>query len=230
MDQLPALTGIFFVLTTLLAVLLFHGAAQFSKSVLRALLIWLFFQAAVSLTGFYHTIDTLSAQFLLQLAPGFVVISFLFLTTKGKAFIDRLDLPTLTILHIIRIPVELVLFWLFFYQETSEIAIFQERNLDLLSGITAPVVMYFVFIKNTWGRNALLVWNLMSLGLLVNVVLWAILSAPLPFAYFVNQPNVAVLYFPFIWMSCCIIPLLVFSHLAAIRILLHTETAYPSLA
>jgi hypothetical protein len=30
-------------------------------------------------------------------------------------------------------------------------------------------------------------------------------------------PEMALLYFPFIWLPCCIVPIILFSHLVAIR-------------
>jgi hypothetical protein len=38
-----------------------------------------------------------------------------------------------------------------------------------------------------------------------------------------DQPNIAVLYFPFNWLPSCIVPLVLLSHLAAIRQLLYDE-------
>jgi hypothetical protein len=231
MDQLPALTGIFFVLTTALTILIFHGASYFSKTVLRVLLIWLGLQAVLAIAGFYILSDFIPLRFLIQLLPIVLFIFGVFNTLKGKLFIDSLDLPALTLLHVIRIPLELVLFWLFFYQDQPSISIFELRNLYLLSGLTAPVMLYRVFIKNNLSKKALLIWNFTSMTLLLTTVVYAVLAAPLPYAYIDSQqPNVAVLYFPFLWMSCCIVPLVLLSHLAAIRLILRSQPAYPSFA
>jgi len=231
MDQLPALTGIFFVLTTALTILLFHGASFFSKTVLRVILIWLGFQTVITVTGFYQVKEFITLHFLVQIVPAFLFIVVLFRTSKGQLFLDSLDLPTLTLLHIIRIPIELVLFWLFFYDNNPAISIFEIRNLDFLAGLTAPIMMYLVFIKNTWGKKTLLIWNFVGLALLMNAVVYGVLSAPLPYAYVdSHQTNLAVFYFPFIWMSCCIVPLVLLSHLAAIRLILQSEPLYPFLA
>jgi hypothetical protein len=53
---------------------------------------------------------------------------------------------------------------------------------------------------------------------LLNIVINAVLSIPSPFQQFAfEQPNVAVLYFPFVWLPCCIVPIVLFAHLAAIK-------------
>ena len=56
----------------------------------------------------------------------------------------------------------------------------------------------------------MLVRNFLSLVFFLHVVLWAMLAACLPYYSLTNHPNVAVLYFPFIWMTCFIIPLICF--------------------
>jgi hypothetical protein len=71
------------------------------------------------------------------------------------------------------------------------------------------------------SRKALLVWNLICLGLLINIVTIAVITAPFPFQQLAfDQPNIAVLYFPFIWLPACIVPLVLLSHLVCIKVLL----------
>jgi len=101
---------------------------------------------------------------------------------------------------------------------------FEGQNFDILSGLTAPIIFYVGFIKKRIGRKAMLVWNFLCLGLLINIVVIAVLSAPFPFQKLAfDQPNIAVLYFPFVWLPCCIVPLVLFSHVATIRQLLRGE-------
>ena len=151
----------------------------------------------------------------------FLVIVLLFTTVKGRRFLDGLDAKYLTILHVVRIPVELVLLWLFLHKDVPVLMTFEGSNYDILSGISAPFVFYFVFIKNKLDRNFLVAWNLICIGLLANIVVIAILSAPFPFQQFAfDQPNIAILYFPYVWLPCCIVPLVLLSHLASIRTLL----------
>jgi hypothetical protein len=99
---------------------------------------------------------------------------------------------------------------------------FEGRNFDIFSGLTAPVIYYSGFIKKRLGKNVILLWNFICLGLLINIVVNAILSAPFPFQMFAfDQPNIAILYFPFVWLPGCVVPLVLLSHLATIRQLLN---------
>jgi hypothetical protein len=72
--------------------------------------------------------------FLLGVLPTLVTIVLLFITTKGKAFIDSLPLKNITYLNVVRIPVELVLWWLFLHQAIPELMTFEGRNFDILAG------------------------------------------------------------------------------------------------
>ena len=95
------------------------------------------------------------------------------------------------------------------------------ENIDILAGITAPIIYYLVFVRKSVGRIGLLVWNIFGLASLFNIVTIAVLSAPFPIQRLaLDQPNIAVLYFPFNWLPSVIVTIVLFSHLAAIRKLL----------
>ncbi|HEY0769297.1 MAG TPA: hypothetical protein VGD31_03115 [Sphingobacteriaceae bacterium] len=222
MENLPTFISIVFGLTTILTVALFYKATNNSKMTLGILFSWLAIQTAIGLSGFYIVTDTFPPRFLLLVLPPIILIIGLFTTSKGRQYIDSLDIKTLTILHAIRIPVEVVLFWLFVNKAVPELMTFEGRNFDILSGLTAPAIFYFGFIRNRISKKLILLWNYICLGLLINIVANAVLSAPFPFQKFAfEQPNIAVLYFPFNWLPSCIVPLVLFSHLAAIRQLLN---------
>jgi len=221
MSNLPLYISIVFGLTTLLSVYIFYKAARNSRAILIIIIAWLVMQTVLGLRGFYTVADTVPPRFSLLLVPPVLFIIVLFATKKGLRFIDNLNIKALTLLHVVRIPVEMVLLWLFLYRMVPQLMTFEGRNFDVLSGISAPLIYYFCFVKNKAGRNALLLWNFLCLGLLLNIVVHAVLSAPFPFQQFAfDQPNTALLYFPFVWLPCCVVPLVLFAHLAAIRQLL----------
>ena len=223
MQNLPPYINIIFGLTTLLTVGIFYLAAQRSKITLVVLLTWLVIQAAIALTGFYTVTNTIPPRFGLLVLPPILFILGLFLTARGRLFLDQLDIRILTLLHTIRILVELVLFWLFIQKVVPQLMTFEGRNFDILAGITAPIIYYFGFVTKQLNRKIILVWNFICLGLLLNIVINAVLSAPFPFQQFAfDQPNIAVLYFPFVWLPCGVVPLVLLAHLASIRQLFST--------
>ena len=149
MENLPAYIGITFALTTFLTVWLFYKATNHSKTTLVILLMWLSLQTFVSLTGFYTVTNILPPRFILLPMPAMLFIVGLFVTTKGRQFVDSLDLKSLTILHTIRIPVEIVLLWLFINKVAPQIMTFEGRNFDILSGIICSVYLLFRLRQKT---------------------------------------------------------------------------------
>jgi hypothetical protein len=103
---------------------------------------------------------------------------------------------------------------------------FEGRGFDIISGFTAPIVVWLAFRNNKTNRGLLIVWNLIALGLLVNIVVIALLSFPSPIQRFgFEQPNVGVAYFPFIWLPAIIVPIVLFAHLAALWKLFRGQTS-----
>ncbi len=207
---------------------LFYKASQQSKGFLILISSWLILQSILVILGFYQVTNSEFPRFQLLLLPPLFFIFILFRTKKGRAFIDRLDLKILTIIHIVRLPIEVVLYWLFIAKAVPQLMTFEGRNFDVITGITAPIIYYFGFVKTTLNKSILLVWNILCLGLLINIVVNGLLSAPSPFQQFgFEQPNVAILHFPFMFLPACIVPIILFSHLASIRqlstIILQTE-------
>ncbi|WP_158728727.1 MULTISPECIES: hypothetical protein [unclassified Flavobacterium] len=231
-DNLPKYISLTFGLTTIATLLLFIWAIKNSNSELTrkkatpifiGLTIWLTIQAVLTLKNIYKS-DTNSFPpkiILTGILPTILTIILLFATSKGKKFIDSLPLKNITYLNIVRIPVEIVLFWLFLNKAIPELMTFEGRNFDILAGITAPIVAYFGLTKTKLNRQTILIWNFISLGLLANIVVNALFSAPSPIQKFAfDQPNIAILNFPFSWLPTFIVPIVLFGHLTSIRQLL----------
>ena len=225
MENLPIYISILFGLITLLTVGLFYKATNRSILSLVILLTWLVIQAVIALTDFYTVTDTIPPRFLLLVLPPILFIILLFATNKGRIFIDSLDIKALTLLHIVRVPVEIVLFRLFIYIMIPELMTFEGRNFDVISGISAPLIYYFGFVQKQLSNKIIIIWNVLCLMLLFNIVINAVFSAPFPFQKFAfDQPNIAILYFPFNWLPSCVVPIVLFSHIVAIRQILKVKT------
>lgn len=223
MEHLPIYISIIFSLTTFLTLLLLFSASGYSKFLIIAVLALLILQSVVSLTGFYTVTDKMPPRFTLLILPPFLIILISLFTKKGRGYLDSLDLKTLTLIQVLRVPVELTLFWLYLYKMIPEIMTFEGRNFDILCGLTAPLIYYFGYIKNVLGKKVLLAWNILCLLLLANIVITAVLSAPFPIQRFgFGQPNIALLYFPFIWLPAVIVPTALLTHVVSIRRLIRS--------
>jgi hypothetical protein len=235
-ENLPIYISIIFGLTTVATLLFFIWAIRSSNSELTrkkaififiGLTIWLVIQAGLTLKNVYNT-DTNSFPpkiILIGILPMILTIISLFVTSKGRQFIDSLPLKNFTYLNIVRIPVEIVLFWLFLNKVIPELMTFEGRNFDIIAGITAPFIAYFGFTKLKLNRNTILIWNFICLGLLINIVVNALFSTPSLIQKFAfEQPNIAILNFPFSWLPTFIVPIVLFGHLTSIRQLIKYKT------
>lgn len=121
--NLPIYISVAFVLTTLATLLFFYFAIKNSSSEItrkkstRVILVsalWLALQATLVLLNFYNS-STRSLPpriAVFGILPAVLLLIILFTTNNGKQFIDSLPLKTITHLNVVRIPAELVLFWL----------------------------------------------------------------------------------------------------------------------
>lgn len=227
--KLPIYISLIFASTTI-ATLIFvylilkNSTSRFVRKKAEMITLVLMYWAALQMFLGYHNIYNADTSFmppkifLFGVLPPLLTILILFLTHKGRAFIDSLPLSYITFLNVVRIPVELVLLWLFMYKMVPQLMTFEGRNFDILAGITAPFVAYFGLIKRKIKPKAILIWNYVCLALLMNIVVNALLSAPFPLQQFAfDQPNIAILYFPFNWLPTFIVPIVLFGHLVSIR-------------
>lgn len=229
MENLPAYISIVFCITTALTIWLLYKGTNYARPVIVLAALWLTGQTILALSGFYTVTDAMPPRLIFLVLPPLCLMAALFLTDRGRQFTDSLNLKILTLLHVVRIPVELVLFWLALNKMVPDLMTFAGRNFDILAGLTAPFIYYYGFVKNKLNKKIILVWNLVCLGLLLNIVINGILSAPTPFQQFgFAQPNLALLYFPFVLLPGLIVPTVLFAHLAAIRQILKAQKSITS--
>ncbi|HWV72896.1 MAG TPA: hypothetical protein VN040_14315 [Pseudosphingobacterium sp.] len=230
--DLPLYISVIFICTVVLTVVLLYYVLKGSANrriaasagvLMIPIVCWLMMQASLASYGiYYNNLTTIPPKIMIYgILPAGLFIMALFVSKKGKKFIDSLPMRTLTFLHIIRIPVEIGLFLLFTYGAVPKLMTFEGVNFDVLSGITAPVVAYFGFNNGKINHKILLTWNLLCLALLINVVVIGVFSAPTPMQQFAfDQPNTALLNFPYCWLPTFIVPAVLFSHLVTLRKLL----------
>ena len=225
MENIPLPAIILFGLVSLFTIWQFFKAAHKSPRVLTAILVWIILQSALGLNGFYKVTGSTPPRFMLLIGPGLLLALLLVVTTPGKKILDGLDIQSLTLLHTARLPIEIVLYFVFSAGLIPRLMTFEGYNFDILSGISAFLVYYFVFVSKCAGKRLLLAWNVACLLLLINIITIAILSAKTPFQQLAfDQPNVGVNFFPMVILPAFIVPIVLISHLAAIRQLLTKKT------
>ncbi len=128
MDQVPAFVSVVFMVTTFITVGIFLYAVRRSgaktlaaRLVLFIVPFWLIFQFVVGAGGFYQDTASLPPRmFVFGVAPALLLILGLFVFARSS-FILALPITWLTIIHVVRIPVELTLAWLADAQTVPEV-------------------------------------------------------------------------------------------------------------
>ncbi len=224
-ELLPPAISILFGSLVIVAIAWFYWLSR-SRIFLILTTVWVAIQTVLSAAGVYQNTTLLPPKLLLYgILPVLIFIVSIFTTSQGKKFIAQLPLKPLTYLHTIRILVELVLYLLFLHQLVPVYMTFEGTNFDIITGLTAPFVAIFAFNGKSLKKKLLVGWNIFGLALLLNVVITAMLALPTPMQQIsLQQPNVAVLYFPFSLLPTVVVPLVLFAHLAAIKQLISTRS------
>ena len=121
------------------------------------MLFLLVLHAVLAFNGFY-LVKTIPPRFFLGLFPTIVILLFLFYFPAGKAVTNK-TLQILTLLSVIRVFIEIILWWLSKEGQVPELMTFEGRNLDILSGLTAPLVAWLGFRGGQINRPLLILWN-----------------------------------------------------------------------
>ncbi|QQS33204.1 MAG: hypothetical protein IPM50_01080 [Acidobacteriota bacterium] len=224
MDQLSPAVSVLFILTTFVTVgILLHGAKKVgidtlpTRILVFVLPLWILFQGMLATGGFYaNTASERPHLLIFGVGPAFLFSIFFVLGFRGS-FIQRLPLTFLIGVHIVRIPVEIVLYLLYERGLVPREMTFVGYNFDIATGILA--VLLFVAYKRTKNLDRRVLWafNLVGLLLLGMIVVTAVLSLPGPTnALNVDKPNIGVLLFPYVWLPTMIVPIVLFAHLASL--------------
>lgn len=218
-DQMPTWVEVLFFLTTILTILFFYFSNGKSIKVTLLIIVWSISHSVLASQGFYLNDEALPPRFVLVLIPPIILIIYSLFSSKRQQIFENRNTKISTFLHVVRFPVEIVLFELFVYKMVPESMTFEGWNFDIIMGITAPIIG-FLYLKNKLSEKGLILWNVLGLVLVSFILLLGILSAELPFQQFgLEQPNRGINYFPFILLPATIVPIVWWTHLTDILIL-----------
>ena len=211
----PWITIVFFIafLGTLAS---FYMANGRPKKVLGCIALWSIVQSILAYRGFYLDTESFPPRFAFVLVPTILCIGFGLLSRQRAWIYQYRDIRFSTFLHTVRFPVELVLLQLFLAGMVPELMTFEGRNFDIIMGLTAPIIV-FLLVKDKISKMGLLIWNVIGFVFIMTILFYGVLSSDLPFQQFgFDQPNRAVLYFPFVLLPAVIVPIVIWTHLSDI--------------
>ncbi|RAP26793.1 hypothetical protein DID74_01490 [Candidatus Marinamargulisbacteria bacterium SCGC AG-333-B06] len=179
---------------------------------------WLCLTGVLSINGFFNNFNTIPPRIVVVILPMILLLIYVAISSKILTITRCIPQTWLINIQAFRIGIELLFVVLAGQHMIPEIMTWDGRNFDVLVGISAPFIAYFCFIKRIWNRNIALVWNIISMLLLLNVFTHGLLSAPTPFQlFFTDPPNTFVAEFPYIWLPSFIVPFAFCCHIISIR-------------
>lgn len=199
----------------------------FGRTLIGALL-WVCIVSVLSITGFLQDFSTFPPRMMIVLIVPLVSIIWISSTKRIRHLLSLIPPQQIITLQVFRVFVEILLWLLFVIELLPEQMTFEGRNFDVLAGLTAPFIAYFCFVKKSWSKTLAVVWNFLSLGLLINIVTIALLSIPSPFRYFMNEPaNTIVAHFPIVLLPAILVPLAYTLHIFSLIQLLGKRNEQP---
>ncbi|WP_370087687.1 hypothetical protein [Ekhidna sp.] len=194
------------------------GKKNITSSLVITLLVgWIFFVSVQTFNGYF---TNLSGVPRLPMFVGctIILIILLFVWPRTRAILMEMPITTLHYIHIVRVPVEMVLWWLAVSRAIPMDLTFEGSNLDIISGISAPFAAVFMVGARSQSRVGAIIWNVLALLLLIHIVKMAV--GYMPYFYTPTSggeiANLGVFYFPYVLLPTFIVPSVLFCHLVSL--------------
>ena len=138
-------------------------------------------------------------------------------TGRFRALVEATPRPWPLLAQTFRVPVELTLFSLYATGRAPVQITFEGRNLDILVGLTAPLMAWWVWRRR--ASPALVVgWNVLGLLILANTVVTVLTSTPGPLHQpWPGAPFTAIAAWPLVWLPAFLAPLAVALHVISLQ-------------
>jgi len=224
MLDIPVGLTLILVLSTITTYLLFLFAISFAtdQRVQRSatgvgilVLLWIIFQSTLSLNNWY--MDRKSMHLLFPCITTAVIALVILLLPKIRDWRNALSLRILIAIQLIRIPLEIILWWSADVKQSPASLTIAFGNPDGIIAAMAPIALWLINKKQKRTDKLVLLWNYVGLASLL--VLWMRIFFSAPSALQLtsyNAPNYLMVHFPGSWIPSVIIPILLFAHAVVI--------------
>lgn len=215
--NLPLYVSFSFIVITIYIVYAFVKSNQLKKYTLSILITWSILISTLSYLGVYHYQEgDKVSRFLLILIPLIIFIVYLI---RNKSFYEHRDFRWSTAIHIVRFPVEFLLYKLALEKWLPIEMTFEGWNFDIIPGITSIILVVLLNFKKV-NRKLLLYWNIIGLIFILFIFSNGFLSQELFYKNFgYSVPNKGITYFPIILLAGIIVPIVVYTHITDILLL-----------
>jgi hypothetical protein len=186
---------------------------------LGVLVVTLVIPAVLTQAGLLRRYDQLPAPALVMIALITVFTMVIAFSPLGTRLARESPLAGLVGFQFFRVGVELMLHRLHVDRVIPEQMTYSGLNFDIVSGIGAAFVALFLY-SGRRSRRLVYGWNVLGFALLANIVTIAVLSTPVPFRKFMQDPpNLLPSTFPFVWLPTFLVQAALFGHVLVFRAL-----------
>ena len=202
------------------------AARGVGAAVFLAIVVWLTITAGLSVAGLLDTSAWPPRWPLLPLAA-FAAIAWVTRSVSAKRIFSHLPFAWPIATQAFRVGVELALHFLHTSGRAPVQITFEGRNVDILVGLSAPLIAWLVATNRIGARGAL-AWNFLGLVVLANAVGTLASSAPGPLHLdWPGEPFTAITTWPIVWLPAFLMPAAVFLHIISVKQNLHRLRTQP---
>jgi hypothetical protein len=210
--------GLLVVFLLLAYLITFHRVDFYRKKFRHFLLVWLGVTGVLGSRHFFEDFHSLPPRiplFLLLFIMALAVLGIRLLKDHGLARVRQFHL---VLFQAFRIPVEILLSQLAMASLLPMEMSFHGRNFDILTGLTALPLAWYVHHKGEAASKKLLIaWNILGLILVSIVMIHGLLSAPYPLQVLkLEVDNFIIGFFPVIWLPLFLVPTAYFFHIVSL--------------
>ena len=182
------------------------------------LVIWIGVLTILSSNGFFSDFSKLPPGPALAMLIPLPIIGIVTFSKTGTQLLQTVPSHWLVFMQSFRIIVELLLFFAFMAGKLPVQMTFEGRNFDVITGVLALPIGYFLAKKKTYAPKLSIAFNIIGVLLLLNILVIAVLSMPTTIRYFMNEPsNTLVGQFPFILLPGVLVPIAYTMHIFSLR-------------
>lgn len=179
---------------------------------------WSLLITVLSYRNFFADFSKLPPRPVLAMFIPLPIILFIAFSKTGTKLLQSVPAQWLVLVQAFRILVEILIWFAFLANKLPVQMSFEGRNFDVLSGMLALPVGYFLFMKSTNASKLIIAFNITGILLLLNILIVAALSFPTPFRYFINEPsNALIAQFPLILLPTVLVPVAYSFHIFSLR-------------
>jgi hypothetical protein len=186
------------------------------NGVLISVVLWTLVISVMSYLQIFNDFSSLPPKFFIVVIIPLITIIWAVSRPTTNEILRHISPHQIIFLQSFRVFVE-VLLWMLFVDNLLPVQMtFEGYNFDILAGLTAPFIGWF--LRRNASARVMIIWNILCLMLLINIVTIAILSTPVPFRVFMNEPaNTIVTQFPVVWLPGLLVPLAYTLHILSLK-------------